>query len=86
MLALTHHMVMQYCSWRLGHIGWNILYEIVGDDIVIFSRDLAKEYLSVMTAIGVPINSSKSVVSKKGVVTEFVKRISVKGNEVSAFS
>jgi len=86
MLALTHHMVMQYCSWRLGYIGWNILYEIVGDDIVIFSRDLAKEYLSVMTAIGVPINSSKSVVSKKGVVTEFVKRISVKGNEVSAFS
>jgi hypothetical protein len=39
-----------------------------------------------MTAIGVPINSSKSVVSKKGTVTEFVKRISVKGNEVSAFS
>jgi hypothetical protein len=86
MLALTHHMIMQYCSWRLGQIGWNILYEIVGDDIVIFSRDLAKEYLSVMTAIGVPINSSKSVVSKKGIVTEFVKRISVKGNEVSAFS
>jgi hypothetical protein len=86
MLALTHHMVMQYCSWRLGYIGWCVLYEIVGDDIVIFSRDLAKEYLHVMSAIGVPINSSKSVVSKGGVVCEFVKRISVKGNEVSAFS
>jgi len=88
MLALTHHMLMQYCSKLLNPIQkhWEERYEIVGDDIVIFSKDLALSYLNVMEAIGVPINASKSVVSESRAVCEFVKRISVNGKEVTPLS
>jgi len=86
MLALTHHMIMQYCSLSLGHIGWCILYEIVGDDIIIFNKVLAEKYLSVMSLIGVPINATKSVVSERGSVCEFVKRVSLHGKEITPFS
>jgi len=87
MLALTHHMVMQYCSYRLWRSDkWETRYIIVGDDIVIFNKELANEYLLVMGLLGVPINVSKSVVSKDKPVVEFVKRLSVNGKEVSALS
>jgi 3D (Asp-Asp-Asp) domain-containing protein len=39
-----------------------------------------------MTAIGVPINMSKSVVAVDKPVVEFVKRVSVNGTDVSPFS
>jgi hypothetical protein len=58
----------------------------VGDDIIIFSEDLASKYLEVMNLIGVPINKSKSVVAKDKLVAEFVKRICLNGKDVSAFS
>ena len=88
MLALTHHMLMQYCAKLVNPIQqhWEERYEIVGDDIVIFSKDLALSYLNVMEAIGVPINASKSVVSESRAVCEFVKRISVNGKEVTPLS
>jgi hypothetical protein len=58
----------------------------VGDDIVIFDKLLAEKYLETMNLLGVPINLSKSVVAENRPVAEFVKRISVNGKEVSAFS
>jgi hypothetical protein len=39
-----------------------------------------------MNLLGVPINLAKSVVSENRPVAEFVKRLSVNGKEVSAFS
>jgi hypothetical protein len=76
MLALTHHMIMQYCSWSLDPSSkqWETRYEVLGDDIVIFSKDLANKYLYVMDKIGVPINERKSVVSEHRPVVEFAKR------------
>lgn len=76
MLALTHHMIMQYCSRSLnpGLKRWEDRYEVLGDDIVIFSKDLATKYLEIMSLIGVPINESKSVVSEHRPVVEFAKR------------
>jgi hypothetical protein len=43
-------------------------------------------YLKVMAQIGVPINQSKSVVAEHTPVCEFVKRLSINGKEVTAFS
>lgn len=87
MLALTHHMIMQFCAWELGFRNkWEERYEIVGDDIVIFDEALALKYLFVMKNIGVPINTSKSVVARKYPVCEFVKRISIKGKEITPFT
>jgi len=76
MLAITHHMIMQYCSKMINpSMGtWETNYEVLGDDIVIFSKDLANKYLEVMSLIGVPINESKSIVSVDRPVVEFAKR------------
>lgn len=77
---------MQYCARLIDPRlrTWDTRYEIVGDDIVIFDEILASKYLEVMTALGVPINESKSVVSRSKPVVEFVKRTSYLGKEVSA--
>jgi len=81
-------MIMQYCSFRLNpnRDSWETRYEILGDDIVIFTKDLANEYLRVMALIGVPINQSKSIVSENKPVVEFAKRTSLGNKEVSALS
>jgi len=87
MLALTHHMIMQYCSWKLTlSKSWETRYEVLGDDIVIFDAKLASEYLRIMELIGVPINVKKSVVAKDRPVVEFAKRLAIAGQEVSALS
>jgi len=76
MLALTHHMLMQVASKLIGNHSnrWEDRYEVLGDDIVIFSKELASKYLEIMKNIGVPINESKSVVSEHRPVVEFAKR------------
>jgi len=94
MLAITHHMVMQYCSAKaypqpIGTRKWEERYEVLGDDIVIFDALLASTYLQVMGLLGVPINESKSVVtlaSSNHKVVEFAKRTSVDGVDCSPLS
>jgi hypothetical protein len=85
MLGLTHHMLVQYASPYLG-TKWEDRYEIVGDDIVIFDKTLAENYLQIMSKIGVPINLSKSVVAESKPVAEYVKRVSYYGKDVSPLS
>lgn len=85
MLGLTHHMLVQFASSRLGN-HWENRYEIVGDDIVIFDRSLALSYLEVMKLIGVPINLSKSVVAENRPVAEYVKRVTLNGVDISPYS
>jgi hypothetical protein len=54
---------------------------------VIFDRNLASKYLEVMALYGVPINTSKSVVSiQKAPVVEFAKRTSYNMTDVSPIS
>jgi len=89
MLGLTHHMLVQFASLRISGSTesiWETRYEIVGDDIIIFNKELAEAYLDIMSSIGVPINMSKSVVAVNKPVVEFVKRVSVNGIDVSPFS
>lgn len=58
---------------------------MLGDDIVIFDRDLATKYLEVMNALGVEINPTKSVSSSLPIF-EFAKRFVVNGVNVSSLS
>jgi len=69
-------MVMQYCARLINPSlkTWDTNYEVLGDDIVIFSPELAGRYLQLMSMIGVPINESKSIVSRNKPVVEFAKR------------
>lgn len=73
MLALTHHLIVQLAyhnvrglTFKEGKLStdWYDQYELLGDDIVLFEEDIAKEYLRLMTSFGVGINLSKSVVAK----------------------
>jgi hypothetical protein len=70
MLALTHHVIV-----RLSALKCNITnfkdYCVLGDDIVIRNKDVALEYQSIMSLLGVSINLSKSVISKD--FAEFAK-------------
>lgn len=52
---------------------WYPGYGLLGDDIVITEQEVASQYLSVMTGLGVKINLMKSVVSDRGLF-EFAKK------------
>jgi hypothetical protein len=78
-LAITHHWIVQLAALRITRNNtsvpeWNTEYEVLGDDIVIFNRELAEEYLNIMAVIGCGINLNKSIVSHTRPVFEFAKR------------
>ena len=89
MLALTHHFILQGCCYNLGMTNkiWHTCYEILGDDIVIFDKNVYLEYVSVMSLLNVETNPTKSLISE-GVnkVVEFAKRTSINGVDVSGLS
>lgn len=87
MLALTHHYLLQFCASKAQKtLGWYENYEILGDDLVIFDHDVAKEYLLLMKDLGLEINLSKSISSPSKAVFEFAKRTVVQGTNVSGLS
>lgn len=86
MLALTHHFIVQVCAWTQNVVPTGSLfkdYVVLGDDIVIFNSDVAKQYHKTMTSLGVECNLSKSIMSPKGLGLEFAKKTFVSGVDVS---
>jgi hypothetical protein len=53
---------------------WFPHYAVLGDDVVIADKVVAKTYLTVMRDLGVDINLSKSLESNVG-MAEFAKRL-----------
>lgn len=94
MLAVTHHLIAQL-AYRVAYQvpdstpwsrdTWYTGYECTGDDIIFFDKLVAEEYLSLMTDIGVPINTTKSVIAKVA-CTEYLKVTSLNGVNVGAIS
>lgn len=82
MLALVHHGIVQFAASRVGFRGWFSDYAVLGDDIVIAHREVAREYVSLMGQFGVGIGFHKSVISNNR-SCEFAKRYYYKGEEVS---
>jgi len=74
MLALTHHLIIQYAAFSLGYSTWFQKYMVLGDDMVIYDRAVASRYLEVMSTLDVGINLTKSLQSNIGVF-EFAKRL-----------
>jgi hypothetical protein len=91
-LALTHHFVVWIAANRAGILNKVLqnpkgFYGIVGDDLFIAHPQLAFQYSILMNAIGVKINLNKSLlVSEDARVSEFVKRNSFRGDEITALS
>lgn len=84
MLALTHHFIVQLAAFKAGHRAWFRLYVVLGDDVVIFDHDIAKEYCNIMADLGVDIGFAKSLVSKDSF--EFAKRYYRRGEDLSPLS
>lgn len=82
MLALVHHCIVQFAASRVGIRGWFTDYAVLGDDIVIAHREVAREYVFLMGQFGVGIGFHKSVISNNR-SCEFAKRYYYKGEEVS---
>jgi len=80
--SLTHHLVVQLAAERSGIRSWFKEYALLGDDLVIADRTVAREYLNLMMALGVEISAAKSLNSRNGSF-EFAKRFIFKGIDVS---
>jgi hypothetical protein len=87
LLALTHHALVQYAA-SLAYpkeSGWFLRYAVLGDDVVIADRTVAREYLRIMEEIGVEIGLAKSLVSNQSSL-EFAKRTWIRGRDASPVS
>lgn len=83
MLALTHHLIIQWAAARaernnplrrgLIRTAWFQRYAVLGDDVVIADGRVAREYLILMDQLGVGIGLAKSLRARKPVF-EFAKR------------
>lgn len=82
MLALTHHLMVQFSAFRAGITGWFTLYAVLGDDIVIADSRVAKKYRALCRLLGVEIGLNKSLVSK-GRTLEFAKKLFYQGEDIS---
>nr|UIW13882.1 MAG: RNA-dependent RNA polymerase [Rhizoctonia solani mitovirus 96] len=84
MLALTHHVIVRYSALLAGmNKPQYVNYAVLGDDCVINNNAVAKEYLALMTDLGLSISMGKSVVSKR--FTEFAKLLKGPAIDISPF-
>jgi hypothetical protein len=77
--TITHHVILHYI-----HDYLNIsekYYVILGDDIVIWHDDVAREYLRIMKELGVGISIPKSHICAN--MYEFAKRLFLDGKEIT---
>jgi hypothetical protein len=85
MLAITHHVLVQFAAFRVGHQGWFDYYAVLGDDVVIANDKVAFSYLRIMRALGVEISLAKTLLGKDRSM-EFAKRFFLRGKDVSPLS
>lgn len=77
--TICHHVVLQYIHFKLKLN--NFYYQILGDDIVIYHDEVAKEYQHIMKSLDVEISIPKSCISSN--MHEFAKRIFISGKEIT---
>jgi hypothetical protein len=88
-LAITHHLLVQVSSWKAAVVPvgvWFKDYAVLGDDLVIFNKAVAEEYLKLLRGLGMEVGLHKSLLCRAGsgnVVIEFAKRIFHNGIDVS---
>jgi len=87
MLAMTHHLIVQSCAWTCSYPKDQLFtkYAVLGDDIVIWDKQVATKYLNLMKILGVNLGLAKSIISIQGIGLEFAKKTLVEGGDVSPF-
>lgn len=84
MLALVHHLLVQRAAWEAGKRGWFEAYAILGDDVVIANREVARQYRAMMKGLGVRLSGAKTLIGRNS--CEFAKRFFLKGKDTSPVS
>jgi hypothetical protein len=88
--ALWHHDIVQFAAnWENIHKGKPLRffkqYRLLGDDIVIFNKEVARRYQWLLKKFGLSINLQKSVIGDfVNSQIEFAKRLSLRGKEMSS--
>lgn len=80
--ALLHHLLIQQAAYLVGSRTWFSNYAILGDDLVIGSKKVAKQYLRLLKVIGVEVSWHKSLESSNGSL-EFASRFKWQGIDIS---
>jgi hypothetical protein len=59
-MALTNHVLVRMAGLNMGFKRFS-RYMIIGDDIVIFDKNVAKEYIELLNYLGVKYNKDDSI-------------------------
>jgi hypothetical protein len=79
--AITHHAIVRLSAKRAGlPITWSD-YVLLGDDIVLANEHVAKEYMTILSLLGVKVSETKTHISND--TYEFAKRWIHFGEEVT---
>jgi hypothetical protein len=58
-MALAHHMLLRFSAMK-AKVQWKQQYLILGDDIVIFSKEIYDSYVRVLDGLNIPAKPSES--------------------------
>lgn len=78
----SHRLKSSFVKSKIFSFVWFEEYAVLGDDIVIANGEVAREYVYLMSKLGVEIGLHKSLVSRKGCL-EFAKRFIVDSQNAS---
>jgi len=84
-MALSHHVLVQL-SYKVTYppsTSWFQDYALLGDDLVIRDKRVAKTYKELIASLGMPYSPSKSFEGEG--VAEFAKSLFLKGEDLKPF-
>jgi len=83
-MALTHHVIVNYCYDTLKYSKFQRDYVVIGDDIAIKECDVAQMYRKLLEEFGMEVAYAKSIIpSSENLVCEIAKRYFTQGYEIS---
>jgi hypothetical protein len=84
-MAISHHVLVQL-SYKVTYPpsnDWYNGYSLLGDDLVIRDRSVAKTYKELIASLGMPYSPSKSFEGRG--VAEFAKSLFLRGEDLKPF-
>lgn len=64
-MALLNHFLVRFAAHKVGVDKFQD-YLVLGDDVVIASKEVAESYISIINGLGVDISPTKRVTPEKG--------------------
>lgn len=71
-MALSHHVLVRLAAAQVGVFGFQD-YLVLGDDIVISSKEVGESYIALMGKLGVQISKTKTILGGPGI--EFASKL-----------